>query len=121
MRDPGVQSERTALAWRRTALGVLANALLLIRAGLVGDHAVPLASGLMLLGAAGATYGVSAWRRRELSRAEGPAEVSAALPKMLAMATAGCAAAAVMVILLDMGLGGTGFSSGPEGALGRGR
>lgn len=73
MREPGLQSERTALAWRRTALGVLANALRLIRAGLLGDHTLPLASGPLLLGAAGATQCLSAWRRRELSLAEGAA------------------------------------------------
>lgn len=105
MRDPGLQSERTALAWRRTALGVLANALLLIRAGLVGDHTLPLASGLVMLGAAGATQCFSVWRRRALSRAESAAAPAAALA-VLAAVTAGCAAAALLVIVLDAGPGG---------------
>lgn len=105
MRDPGLQSERTTLAWRRTALGVLANALLLIRAGLVGDHTVPLVSGLLLLGAAGATQWFSAWRRRELSRAGDVTAVPAAPLALLAAVTAACAAAALLVIGLDAGLG----------------
>jgi uncharacterized membrane protein YidH (DUF202 family) len=119
VRDPGLQSERTALAWRRTALGVLANALLLIRAGLVGDHTLPLVSGLVLLGAAGATQCFSAWRRRELSRAEGAAAVPAAALAILATVTASCAAAALAVTFLDTGLGGAGLPSDRTGSIGR--
>ena len=36
--DPGLQSERTVLAWTRSALAIAVNALLSIRAGFVASE-----------------------------------------------------------------------------------
>lgn len=51
-RDPGLQGERTALAWTRTALALLVNALLLTRAGLVHRSSPVAVVGAVLLGIA---------------------------------------------------------------------
>lgn len=72
MRDPGLQAERTALAWSRTAWLVSANALLMLRIGLQhGDH--------LLLGLCGIFLSAAAWfahtgrrRRQALVLASAP-------------------------------------------------
>ncbi|MGV9680245.1 DUF202 domain-containing protein [Nocardia sp. NPDC003482] len=48
--DRGLQAERTALSWLRTAVAAMANALLLVRTALVADR--PPAAVLALAGAA---------------------------------------------------------------------
>lgn len=65
-RDPGLQAERTALAWNRTGLAVLVNALLALRSGWSGRLAPITALGLVLLLAAAAIMLYGAWRRRSL-------------------------------------------------------
>jgi len=51
--DPGLQRERTALSWNRTALSVIVVALLLVRSGFVADQPMLAVLGaLLLVGAA---------------------------------------------------------------------
>lgn len=48
MSDPGLQPERTALAWSRTAMALLVNALLLLRMSIQGSPASLLVVALAL-------------------------------------------------------------------------
>lgn len=79
-RDPGLQPERTAMAWNRTALAMLGNALLVLRVGLQGQPALT-AGALVLLGMAAALVLLGSRRGRWMSRPD-PAATSA-LPFVL--------------------------------------
>ncbi|WP_211195860.1 DUF202 domain-containing protein [Agromyces sp. H66] len=65
--DPGLQPERTALAWTRTALAIAVNALLSIRAGFVAGEPWLVAVGVLLFAASGAAVAIGTVRRRQLS------------------------------------------------------
>jgi len=97
--DPGLQPQRTALAWHRTGLAVLANALVILRSGVSAGHGMlTFLGGLLLVSAAGvAAFG--AWRARALAR--GPAH--ATTPARVVLAAAGvtslAAAAGVLAVL----------------------
>ncbi|GAA2838069.1 hypothetical protein GCM10010441_72990 [Kitasatospora paracochleata] len=63
-RDPGLQPERTLLAWSRTALLLAVNALLILRSGLLGQQPGLAALGGVLAGAAAWFHWYGTWRRR---------------------------------------------------------
>lgn len=65
--DPGLQPERTALAWSRTALALSVNALLALRAGLIAGEPLLVIVGVVLFGTAGGAIVVASVRRRQLS------------------------------------------------------
>jgi uncharacterized membrane protein YidH (DUF202 family) len=97
--DSGLQTERTALAWHRTGLAVLANALVILRSGVSSGHAMlTLLGGLLLVAAAGvAAFGT--WRSRVLARGQ----VDVATPARVVLATSGvtalAAAAGVLAVI----------------------
>lgn len=65
-RDPGLQAERTALAWNRTGLLVLINAALALRSGWESEETAITFLAIALLAAASAWIIYGAWRRHSL-------------------------------------------------------
>ena len=63
IRDPGLQAERTSLAWTRTGLAVAANALLTLRTGMASHWPWLILLGSALL--ASSAFIVLYGRRRE--------------------------------------------------------
>ena len=65
--DPGLQRERTGMAWGRTGLAVLVNSLIVLRAGVTANHVPVITLGAFLLIAAGAAVGCGTYRARRLA------------------------------------------------------
>ncbi|ART62824.1 DUF202 domain-containing protein [Kushneria marisflavi] len=63
-RDPGLQPERTGLAWSRTAFVTLLFSALLLRGGIVHHEPLLAWAGVVLLAATGALYAWAGWRLR---------------------------------------------------------
>jgi hypothetical protein len=74
------------MAWTRTGLAVLVNALIVLRAGGQSGRSSVLALGFLLLAAAGGAVAAGAWRARRLARGADPAT-----PLALILATVGVA------------------------------
>lgn len=95
-RDPGLQTERTRLAWRRTSLAASAVAVLL----LVAAMRYPPGARALLVAATGGTWlaMVTLAHRRitALTRGVGPARRSPALLALLVLALVGLGAAVVL-------------------------
>ena len=77
--DPGLQPQRTALAWTRTGLAVFVNAFLVLRLGEQAGQPLTTALGIVLLLAAAGVIGIGLWRRRVLERTPAPTGPPAAL------------------------------------------
>jgi uncharacterized membrane protein YidH (DUF202 family) len=77
--DPGLQPQRTALAWNRTALAVCVNALLVLRLGEQSHQVLTTVLGIFLLVAAAGTVAAGRWRRQALERTPAPGGPPAAM------------------------------------------
>ena len=108
VRDAGLQAERTALAWSRTALAILTNGVLVLRAGWAGEKGAITFLAFALLLAAAATFRYSMQRRRELDSAPRPSAPPAAVTGAVAVAAVGACCVGLATLLtraLDMAQG----------------
>ncbi|MER7268616.1 DUF202 domain-containing protein [Micromonospora carbonacea] len=96
--DPGLQPERTRLAWRRSLLALTAVTVLTVRLALTGD-----ATGAVLAGAAVAGWAAAlalCWGR---AVGAGPVRVTSRTMPALALAAAWQATLGVLLVLRGLG------------------
>ncbi|MFJ6195549.1 DUF202 domain-containing protein [Micromonospora sp. NPDC092111] len=93
-RDPGLQPERTRLAWRRTALALTVATVLAVRLALTGGVAGALLAAAAVLVWAGAL--AVGWGR---AAGRGPVRVGTRAVPLLALGTAGLALLSVPLVL----------------------
>lgn len=102
-RDPGLQGERTALSWTRTALVIGINALLTIRSGVVTGQPSLLAVGIVLVVAAIGTVVYGNIRGRALSGHGGhhvpPVAPTLAVSLLAGITLIACAAGVASVLV----------------------
>lgn len=102
IRGDGLQHERTALAWERTAIGAMAAGLLLARYAAQNDHTllVPVGFLQVLFGAGLLVW--TGWHYRDLHGAlrdgESPLRTTAA--RVVGLSTTAFAAAAIIVAVV---------------------
>ena len=96
-KDPGLQPERTALAWRRTGLAMAANAILLLRSGLQAGPPAVIWLGVAMVVVTVALLLAGEHRRLHLSRT-----AAAAPADLLILFTSGGAVLASIAALLAL-------------------
>lgn len=98
-RDPGLQPERTALAWRRTALAMLVNGALLVRAAIEARSPAMGTVSVVVVFSALLIFGVGSCRHRTLVQVGAPRSPHAGFLILLVGAAWLACGAAVLGIL----------------------
>lgn len=100
-RDPGLQPERTRLAWSRTSMAFFANGALMLHAGHQLDHWAWTIPGVLVLLVAAGVYATGIMRHRRVEEAlRAGAPVAGTLPIAVTAAASvvvGIAGIAIMV------------------------
>ncbi len=85
--DPGLQPERTALAWTRTAVVLLLDSLLMLRIGVHDGSVAVIAISLSLFAACLFTFGFAKFRESKLTRGIHPLVPPAFVMRFVAFVT----------------------------------
>ncbi|GIJ78351.1 protein of unknown function [Micromonospora phaseoli] len=93
-RDPGLQPERTRLAWRRTALAMTVVTMLTVRLALHGGPAELVSAALAILGWAAAV--TLCWRR---ATGTGVSRTGGRILAVVGLTTAGFALLGIALVL----------------------
>ena len=98
--DPGLQPERTALSWKRTAAGLLLNAVLNLRSAYVNESRPLIWLSIALLGASAAAFVFGHYRHVRL---EAGIRSGLAVPRSAVLAVSIAVAIASIAGILSVG------------------
>lgn len=100
-RDPGLQPERTALAWKRTGMISMVNGLMALRAGFIGNNLLAFGLGIALLGTSSVLIYFGVLRKNQMCNASHD-RLIAVQPKIMLMtcifATLNCATGFFLIL-----------------------